>query len=785
MKISCWPWIRPSLFLLSLSLERECQAGIRDILILEATPRIGGRVMKTTFSGYTVEMGANWLFGGGPMVNPVLEMAKKIKLRTYLNDYENITSNTYKQEGGLYPKKLVDEVEEVAAKRDKFNEKFSQILSSKKKDVDVSILAAQRIFSKQVPKTPLEMVIDYYHNDYEDAEPPRMTSLKHTWPREEFVDHGSDPYFVSDPRGFETVVQYLAKQFLSPLKGDPRLKLNKVVKEIIYSKEGVAVITEDGSIYKAKYAIVSVSVGVLQSDLIEFKPKLPLWKRVAIADYSMTIYTKIFLKFPYKFWPSGPGTEFFLYTHERRGYYALWQHLEFEYPGSNILMVTATADESRRIEQLADKEIEAEIMEVLKKMFGDNVPKPQDMLVPRWGTNSLLYWGASSQQIYCICYWCLCSSCCSPAVTHCHYRWGWNATPRIGGRMMKTSFSGYNVELGANWLFGGGNVTNPVLEMGNKVNLRTYLNDYENITANTYKEEGGLYSTEVVEEVEKVAAARDEFCEVLSGILSNQKGDVDISILGAQRIFQKAPKTPLENVIDYYHNDYEDGEPPKETSLKHTYPRNEFVDHGEDPLFVSDPRGFEIVPQYLAKQFLSSLNSDPRLRLNKVVTEINYKDSGVEPWKKLAIADYSMTIYTKIFLKFPYAFWPTGNGTEFFLYTHRRRGYYPVWQHLENEYPGSNILFVTVTGRESRRVEQLSDEEVQAEIMEILKKLFGDSIPDPEDILVPRWGQSRFYKGSYSNWPARYTQKRHDQLAVRVVMYICLDSQCGSSEMKL
>lgn len=73
-------------------------AGIKDILILEATNRIGGRIMKTQFGGYTVEMGANWMFGGGPVFNPVLDIAKKMKLRTYLNDYDNLTSNTYKQE---------------------------------------------------------------------------------------------------------------------------------------------------------------------------------------------------------------------------------------------------------------------------------------------------------------------------------------------------------------------------------------------------------------------------------------------------------------------------------------------------------------------------------------------------------------------------------------------------------------------------------------------------------------------------------------------------------------
>lgn len=74
------------------------EAGIRDILILEATPRIGGRVMKTQFSGLTVEKGANWLFGGGPVANPLLDIARKLKLRTTLSNYENLTSNTYKQE---------------------------------------------------------------------------------------------------------------------------------------------------------------------------------------------------------------------------------------------------------------------------------------------------------------------------------------------------------------------------------------------------------------------------------------------------------------------------------------------------------------------------------------------------------------------------------------------------------------------------------------------------------------------------------------------------------------
>ena len=45
----------------------------------------------------------------------------------------------------------------------------------------------------------------------------------------------------------------------------------------------------------------------------------------AIYQFDMAVYTKIFLKFPKKFWPEGKGREFFLYASSRRGYYGVWQ----------------------------------------------------------------------------------------------------------------------------------------------------------------------------------------------------------------------------------------------------------------------------------------------------------------------------------------------------------------------------------------------------------------------------------------------------------------------------
>ncbi|GLJ36664.1 hypothetical protein SUGI_0737610 [Cryptomeria japonica] len=363
------------------------EKGVKDFVILEATNRIGGRMYKESIAGYTVEKGANWVEGvGGPKMNPIWPLANKYKMRSFLSDWNNLSYNIYGQEGGILPQSVVARPYKLASLSSDFSSNLSTLLQ-KSGGEDISILASQRTFG-HVPITPLEMAIDFFMYDFEIAEPPRVTSLKNVEPNPTFEEFGENEYFIADSRGYEFIVHKIAQEFLHSANGsisDPRLKLNKVVREIEYTEKGVKVSTEDGSVYTAKNAIVSVSVGVLQTKLIDFKPDLPLWKLMAIYKWDMVIYCKIFMKFPFKFWPTGPGTEFFMYAHEKRGYYNFWQHLENEYPGGNLLMVTVTDDESRRIEQQPDHETKAEIMSVLRKMFGYHIPEMEEILIPRWG----------------------------------------------------------------------------------------------------------------------------------------------------------------------------------------------------------------------------------------------------------------------------------------------------------------------------------------------------------------------------------------------------------------
>jgi polyamine oxidase len=67
-------------------------------------------------------------------------------------------------------------------------------------------------------------------------------------------------------------------------------------------------------------------------------------------------------------------------------------------------------------------------------------------------------------------------------------------------------------------------------------------------------------------------------------------------------------------------------------------------------------------------------------------------------------------------------------------------------------------LFATVLAEEAYRVERLSDEETQAEIMAVLRQMFpGTTIPEPAAFFYPGWSKAEWAYGRYSNWPLGVT----------------------------
>ncbi|XP_051146349.1 polyamine oxidase 1-like isoform X3 [Andrographis paniculata] len=309
------------------------------------------------------------------------------------------------------------------------------------------------------------------------------------------------------------------------------------------------------------------------------------------------------------------------------------------------------------------------------------------------------------------------------------------AEDRIGGRIRKEQFGGVTVELGAGWIAGvGGKQSNPVWELARQFNLRTCFSDYSNARYNIYDRSGKIFPSGV---------AADSYQKAVNSAIQNlqNQNQLDADADASQFQTPAAPKTPIELAIDFILHDFE---------MAEVEPISTYVEFGEREFMVADERGYELLLYKMAETFLSTLDgqiSDHRLKLNK-------------NWKTKAMIKCEIMVYTKVFLKFPNKFWPCGPGKEFFIFAHETRGYYTFWQHMENAYPGSNILVVTLTNGESKRIEAQSDEETMKEAMDVLRSMFGDDIPDATHILVPRWWNNRFQCGSYSNYPI-YANANH------------------------
>ncbi|KAK2557903.1 Polyamine oxidase 1, partial [Acropora cervicornis] len=110
-----------------------------------------------------------------------------------------------------------------------------------------------------------------------------------------------------------------------------------------------------------------------------------------------------------------------------------------------------------------------------------------------------------------------------------------------------------------------------------------------------------------------------------------------------------------------------------------------------------------------------------------------------------------MVYYTKIFLKFPKKFW---DDSEFILHISKQgTGHFPHFQNLDRPgfFEGSRMLLATVTGDVALRIEAQDDSKTLDEIMQVLRNMYGDGIPNATEIVVSKWSQNPYVRGSWSD----------------------------------
>jgi len=404
-------------------------------LVLEQSDRIGGRMWATPWAGETIELGANWIEGIPQNENPIWTIAQEIGLMgNYTDQEDGPVKPTLYDHNGPVPQADAHALHTKLARALSGAQKVScDHHLSNKGDLSLREALLQAGWPAPEDQTHLEKTLEFFVVDWDFQYPPEAISTYNyfsvghadSW-NETCTKPAQRPgyaatartaarlgmlgnfswesprYFVTDPRGYSAVARHLVKDIpIASQHACPAhsaIVFNKTVTSIQYAgvsgptSRGCSVQTSDGSTYTARFCISTFSSGVVNAAIETqqlFQPPLPSWKAAAFAKAQNGIYTKIFLRYRTSFWADA---DYVLYADPtRRGHYAVWQDLESHhkfFPSkANILMVTVVQADSQRVETQPEHQTISEIQDVLKVMYGSDIPEPEQIYIPRWNSD--------------------------------------------------------------------------------------------------------------------------------------------------------------------------------------------------------------------------------------------------------------------------------------------------------------------------------------------------------------------------------------------------------------
>jgi monoamine oxidase len=358
---------------------------------------------------------------------------------------------------------------------------------------------------------------------------------------------------------------------------------------------------------------------------------------------------------------------------------------------------------------------------------------------------------------------------------------GWRVTvlearDRIGGRIWTHRGLGSPVDLGASWIHGQKN--NPITALAEEFGVQTFETKFESVAAYTHEGKSlgmlDLLRNEASYQLIKRKAVGKN--ESLQAGFDRAAGGDDV----ANGVRWRLSTDSLDM-----------GDHPKHFSAAFLDDDEAF--NGSDLLF---PSGFA--------QIAYGLSGGLDVRKGVKVTRVNHSDAGVEviaedasfkadaavitlplgvlqagdvefapalPNNKTKAMDgLGMGLLNKVFLKFPEVFWDDkhcighvgdyANGTPL--------GRYPIMFNLAALPDKRPIIMVMAVGDFGRALEKQANEDTVGEIMDIFKKLYGNSIPDPDDSLHSAWNSDPLSRGAYSHVTPGGSNRDYDVMAATV-----------------
>jgi monoamine oxidase len=356
------------------------------------------------------------------------------------------------------------------------------------------------------------------------------------------------------------------------------------------------------------------------------------------------------------------------------------------------------------------------------------------------------------------------------------------ARDRIGGRIWTSSkWTDMPLDFGATWIHG--TQGNPLTDLADKINAKRMTTSYDRAT--TYNTSGELLSNS--EEVNLKNFRKKVFRELKKA----QKEDPDVSIRQAIEplIRQFEESSESNRFINFILSGEIEQEYAGSTERisTHFYDSAQKFD-GNDDLFV---QGFGVIPEFLAQGL--------RIELGQVVKEIQWHQPPIRvitqktefladhvivtlplgvlqagkvrfipelpQSKQTAIANLGMGVLNKCYLRFSDTFWSA--DVDWLGYISASHGEWTEWVSF-NRVANKPILLGFNAADRGRTIESWSDRQIVASAMQTLRKIYGDSIPEPIDYQMTRWATDPYSLGSYSYNPVGAVPKMRQELAAPI-----------------
>lgn len=133
--------------------------------------------------------------------------------------------------------------------------------------------------------------------------------------------------------------------------------------------------------------------------------------------------------------------------------------------------------------------------------------------------------------------------------------------------------------------------------------------------------------------------------------------------------------------------------------------------------------------------------------------------------KRQAMQRLKMGILHRSYFIFEKPFWDTEVHT--FFHIAERKGEWPAFVNMQH-YNGQPALLAFHGGSAGARLDAMSDAEIEAAGMQVLRKIFGKSVPAPKRFIASHWGKDAWSRGSYSFIPLGATGEEYEILAESV-----------------